>query len=108
MFNVLPLLLAFLALLLLLDIFLFRTDSSLQGSRDKKANAISNHQRRKSHLVVQKCGHRNHKSRHGFQHAGDGIRLGVIALRDQQRVKAIVSHHVDAIDASNDKGKYGK
>ena len=85
---------------LTLNILLILTDLRLHNGRHGKADAVDKQKRSHADPIVQESGDRDHDGRKCFQHAGDGVSLLVIPFRDQQRIKALISNHIDALDRS--------
>ena len=92
--------------LLRLDVLLLRPDLRLRDGSGEEAHGVDAQQRRDAHLVVDVGGDGDHHRRQRLQYAGDGVGLGVVPLRDQQGIKALVGHHIDAVDSADNEAPH--
>ena len=86
-----------------LDVPLLRPDLCLRDGGGEEAHGVGAQQRRNAYFVVNVGGDGDHHRRQRLQHAGDGVGLGVVALRDEHGIKALIGHHIDAVDGADDK-----
>ena len=89
-----------------LDVLLLRPDLRLRDGGGEEAHSVDAQQRRDAHLVVEIGGNRDHHRCQRLQHAGDGVGLGVVSLRNKHGVKALVGHHVHAVDGTDDEAPH--
>ena len=89
-----------------LDVLLLRSDLRLRDGGGEEAHSVDAQQRRDAHLVVEIGGNRDHHRCQRLQHAGDGVGLGVVSLRNEHGVKALVGHHVHAVDGTDDEAPH--
>ena len=77
-------------------------DGPLKAGCREKAQGIEKEQRRhRAQPVIDHGGNGGGHGGNGPEHAGDRVGLGVVSLRDEVGVKAVVGHHIDPVDGSD-------
>ena len=77
-------------------------DLGFKDGGDKEAHGVEGEQGGETHGVVDVGGHGHHDGGEGIDEAGDGVGLGEVSLADQQGIKAVVGHLVDAVNGADE------
>lgn len=90
---------------LLFDVVFLGADLRLRRRGDEEAQRVDAEQRRNAEEIIKVRCDRDDERRERLQHARDGVGLGVVPLRDQQGIEAVVGDIVDAVDRADDKAE---
>ena len=78
-------------------------DGSLKAGRREKAHRVKSEQRRhRAQPVIDHGGDGGGHGGDGPEHAGDRVSPGVIPLRDEIGVEAVIGHGVDPVDGPDE------
>ena len=87
----------------LVHVGLLILDGPLKGRRREKTQSVEKEQRRhRAQPVIDHGGDGGGHGGDGPEHAGDRVGLGVVPLRDEVGVEAVVGHHVDTVDGADE------
>ena len=76
-------------------------NAGLHNCSNQVTYRINDQKRHHTEALVEEGGHRNHKKGGILQHTCNGVSLLIVSRRNQKGIKAIVSHHINALNGSN-------
>ena len=72
---------------------------------DGECSRIKEKQRREAHMLITPGGNGHHQRGKRVDHAGDGIRLGIVPFADEHGIQAVICNEIHAVNRADDNAK---